>query len=115
MCGIVALYLADQTKFVNQALVDALTMLQHRGQDAAGIVTMSSASGAALPPLKHMANSAEPFSKTYDPNLYHKFKLHLIKDTGSVADVFRQDNVTQLLGYSIDSFCNYYLILKLLF
>ena len=36
MCGIVALY---GHLPVNQALYDALTVLQHRGQDAAGIVT----------------------------------------------------------------------------
>lgn len=36
MCGIVAL-VATQT--VNQTIFDALTVLQHRGQDAAGIVT----------------------------------------------------------------------------
>jgi len=37
MCGIVGL-LSEQ-KNVNQELYDALTVLQHRGQDAAGIVT----------------------------------------------------------------------------
>ena len=36
MCGIVGL-LAKQT--VNQAIYDALTVLQHRGQDAAGMMT----------------------------------------------------------------------------
>ena len=36
MCGIVALFGYSP---VNQALYDALTVLQHRGQDAAGIVT----------------------------------------------------------------------------
>ena len=36
MCGIVSLYGYSP---VNQALYDALTVLQHRGQDAAGIVT----------------------------------------------------------------------------
>jgi len=36
MCGIVAIF--GQTP-VNQALYDALTVLQHRGQDAAGIAT----------------------------------------------------------------------------
>ncbi|MDO9621146.1 MAG: hypothetical protein Q7I91_04480, partial [Moraxellaceae bacterium] len=35
MCGIVAI--AGKSA-VNQALYDALTVLQHRGQDAAGIV-----------------------------------------------------------------------------
>ena len=36
MCGIAGLY---AQKTVNQDLYDALTVLQHRGQDAAGIVT----------------------------------------------------------------------------
>ena len=36
MCGIVGIV---STSNVNQTLYDALTVLQHRGQDAAGIVT----------------------------------------------------------------------------
>ena len=36
MCGIVGI-VAKST--VNQAIYDGLTVLQHRGQDAAGIVT----------------------------------------------------------------------------
>ncbi|MDJ0711474.1 MAG: amidophosphoribosyltransferase [Woeseiaceae bacterium] len=38
MCGVVGIV---STKPVNQALYNALTVLQHRGQDAAGIVTWS--------------------------------------------------------------------------
>jgi len=37
MCGIVGIYSSSP---VNQGLYDALTVLQHRGQDAAGIVTL---------------------------------------------------------------------------
>ncbi len=37
MCGIVGIYSSSP---VNQSLYDALTVLQHRGQDAAGIVTL---------------------------------------------------------------------------
>ena len=36
MCGLVGIYGNSE---VNLRLYDALTMLQHRGQDAAGIVT----------------------------------------------------------------------------
>ena len=36
MCGIVGMV---STSPVNQDIYDALTVLQHRGQDAAGIVT----------------------------------------------------------------------------
>lgn len=37
MCGIVGIY---SHQIVNQLLYDGLQLLQHRGQDAAGIVTM---------------------------------------------------------------------------
>ena len=36
MCGIIGLVNSDSSSHVNQSLVDALTVLQHRGQDAAG-------------------------------------------------------------------------------
>ena len=38
MCGLVGIV---SHSAVNQAIYDALTVLQHRGQDAAGIVTSS--------------------------------------------------------------------------
>ncbi|HSQ08616.1 MAG TPA: amidophosphoribosyltransferase [Chromatiaceae bacterium] len=65
MCGIVGIVGKSP---VNQALYDALLMLQHRGQDAAGIVT---AQGD---------------------------RLHLRKDTGLVRDVFRTRHMIQLKG-----------------
>ena len=40
MCGVVGIFAYSP---VNLTLYDALTVLQHRGQDAAGIVTLDSA------------------------------------------------------------------------
>jgi len=65
MCGIVGIVGQGP---VNQSLYDALLVLQHRGQDAAGIVT----------------GEGE--------------KLHLRKDKGLVRDVFRTEHMIHLRG-----------------
>lgn len=65
MCGVIGIVAKDS---VNQALFDGLTVLQHRGQDAAGIVTC-------------------------DHN-----RLYLRKDNGLVRDVFRTRHMINLLG-----------------
>ncbi|MGR9114344.1 MAG: amidophosphoribosyltransferase [Gammaproteobacteria bacterium] len=65
MCGIAGI-VAHQ--FVNQELYDALTVLQHRGQDAAGIVTCENG------------------------------RLHLRKDNGLVRDVFNASQMMKLRG-----------------
>ncbi len=65
MCGIVGIVGKSP---VNQILYDALLVLQHRGQDAAGIVTSDSK------------------------------KLHMRKDTGLARDVFRTRHMLRLRG-----------------
>ena len=65
MCGVVGIV---GKSAVNQSLYDALLVLQHRGQDAAGIVTCEGD------------------------------RLHLRKDNGLVRDVFRTRNMLQLRG-----------------
>ncbi len=65
MCGIVGIVGKSD---VNVALYDALTMLQHRGQDAAGIMTC------------------------------HNGKMALQKAVGLVKDVFRTRHMQRLLG-----------------
>ncbi|SEL60998.1 amidophosphoribosyltransferase [Atopomonas hussainii] len=65
MCGIAGIVGKSN---VNQALYDALTVLQHRGQDAAGIVTS------------------------------HEGRLFLRKDNGLVRDVFQQRHMQRLAG-----------------
>ena len=65
MCGIVGIVGRGP---VNQSLYDALLVLQHRGQDAAGIVTCEGE------------------------------KLHLRKDNGLVRDVFRTRHMMKLQG-----------------
>jgi amidophosphoribosyltransferase len=65
MCGIIGIVGRGP---VNQAIYDGLTVLQHRGQDAAGIVTCDGG------------------------------KLFLRKDNGLVRDVFRTKHMARLKG-----------------
>ena len=65
MCGIVGLVAKSNVK---QALYDALTVLQHRGQDAAGMVTCDAG------------------------------RFYLRKDNGLVKDVFRTRHMQRLVG-----------------
>jgi len=65
MCGIVGIVAKTH---VNQSIYDALTVLQHRGQDAAGIVTSDHG------------------------------KFFLRKDNGLVGDVFRTRHMRRLVG-----------------
>lgn len=65
MCGIAGVVSFTN---VNQTLYDALTVLQHRGQDAAGIVTS------------------------------HNGRFHLRKNNGLVRDVFRTRHMHRLIG-----------------
>jgi len=65
MCGIVGMV---GVSAVNQRIYDALTVLQHRGQDAAGIMT---------------AEAGELFMR---------------KDSGLVRDVFQQKHMLKLKG-----------------
>ena len=67
MCGIVGVV---SNAPVNQLIYDSLLLLQHRGQDAAGIVTQQD----------------------------RKFFMHKAK--GMVKDVFRTRNMRALLGNS---------------
>jgi amidophosphoribosyltransferase len=65
MCGLVGIV---GTSPVNQRIYDALTVLQHRGQDAAGIMTMDERA------------------------------LFVRKDAGLVRDVFTERDMRQLVG-----------------
>ena len=65
MCGVVGI---SGTSDVNLKLYDALTMLQHRGQDAAGIVTEKNG------------------------------ELHQCKGEGLARDVFRRSHMVRLVG-----------------
>jgi hypothetical protein len=76
-CGVVGVILSDPNQHVNQMIFDALTVLQHRGQDAAGMVTCDG---------KH---------------------LHLRKDNGLVQNVFTQEAMVQLRGNMGIGHCRY--------
>ena len=74
MCGIVGVVAHTA---VNQMLYDSLLLLQHRGQDAAGIVT-----------------SEGPI-------------FHMYKGPGLVQNVFRTRNMRDLIGFSGIGHCRY--------
>jgi len=67
MCGVVGIVAKSD---VNQAIYDALTVLQHRGQDAAGIVTCASGG-----------------------------RFNLRKANGLVRDVFHKRHMLRLIGH----------------
>lgn len=77
MCGILGLLLGDEDEFVNQLLFDGLTVLQHRGQDAAGMVTAE------------------------------RRRLHLRKENGLVRDVFHTHHMLELRGNVGIGHCRY--------
>ena len=74
MCGVVGI--VSQSN-VSQSLYDALTILQHRGQDAAGIVT------------------------------FGEGRFNQRKATGLVRDVFRQHHMDRLVGHMGVGHCRY--------
>ena len=65
MCGIIGIVAHEP---VNQSIYDGLTVLQHRGQDAAGIITCEGG------------------------------RLHLRKNNGLVRDVFHNRHMTRMYG-----------------
>ena len=74
MCGIVGIVSKES---VNQQLYDALTVLQHRGQDAAGMATSEDG------------------------------RLHLRKGNGLVRDVFLDQHMQSLVGNIGIGHCRY--------
>jgi len=74
MCGIVGIV---GKEYVNQSIYDALMVLQHRGQDAAGIMTIEN-------------------------NMFN-----LRKDNGLVRDVFHTRHMKRLSGRMGIGHCRY--------
>ncbi|KAI9230517.1 MAG: nucleophile aminohydrolase [Piptocephalis tieghemiana] len=69
MCGILALLLNDLASSCAPEIIDGLNLLQHRGQDAAGVVTCGS-----------------------------RGRLYQCKGNGMVRDVFQPERVAELIG-----------------
>ncbi|KAI3651586.1 hypothetical protein MP228_002889 [Amoeboaphelidium protococcarum] len=78
MCGIIGSILADTSQNVSVELYEGLSVLQHRGQDAAGIVTCA-----------------------------QKGRLYQCKGNGLVKDVFAEDQLIRLAGYHGVGHCRY--------
>ena len=85
MCGIIGVIVHENSDdnitsktSVAQALIDGMTVLQHRGQDAAGIITS----------VRVKMNQSSSSN----------CKMHSVKNIGLVKDVFTQENIVRLLG-----------------
>jgi amidophosphoribosyltransferase len=104
MCGIIGLLLADGE--VNQMLFDGLTVLQHRGQDAAGMVTASS-NTTQNSNSNSCNNTNNNHKNTSSSALKKKWRLHLRKDNGLVKDVFQQHHMMELRGHVGLGHCRY--------
>ena len=74
MCGVVGIVAKSN---VNQSIYDALTVLQHRGQDAAGMMTFGNG------------------------------RFNQRKGNGLVSDVFRQHHMDRLSGNIGIGHCRY--------
>ena len=68
MCGIFGVYLSDKNSNAYQYILNGITILQHRGQDAAGIAT-----------CKHNT-------------------VYTYKNLGRVDEVFKKDQSHNLIG-----------------
>ena len=108
MCGVLAILLADGESHCIGDLVDGMTTLQHRGQDAAGITTAWAFRRPRAPPPR-----ARPRGRTRPPGPpnrigparrctkagWENVKFHCSKDLGMVRDVFSSvATVEKLLG-----------------
>ena len=69
MCGILGLFLHDTTVNAAPEICEGLSLLQHRGQDACGIITCGP-----------------------------RGRLYQCKANGMVRDVFTQDAIMRLIG-----------------
>ena len=79
MCGIVGIYLLDENRSVYPYIVNGLTILQHRGQDAAGIATSTSS-----------------YYVSQEPEQSAKIYCH--KNIGKTDKVFQRDMSDMLQG-----------------
>lgn len=90
MCGILALLLADEEAHCRQSLFDGLTVLQHRGQDAAGMTTCRA------------FNRTEPGRVSAGRNRFKSFKA-----CGLARDVFSTEVMVGLEGNAGIAHCRY--------
>lgn len=92
MCGIVGIYV-QPTESVMPLLVNAMTLLQHRGQDAAGVAVVSTT------PLPSEDRLSSTEVNTEDMSVQYSSSLHMHRNIGQVSDVFAAKQVcTSLTG-----------------